>query len=138
MGVSDVDPPCGEACIDGKLRELSRVINGEAYDALGRFVREICVLPCDEALVRGVYARVCAEPGFAGTPLPELWVTGDVLALRLFRPDLEDILANLLRNALSAGATSLAETPGITAARRVTRRPRRPHGVQESSDRRGA
>ena len=90
------------------LREISRVVNEDAYGTIGRLVREICVLRCDEALVREVYARVSAEPGFAGTALPELWVTGGPLTLRLFRPDLEDILANLLRNALSAGATALA------------------------------
>ena len=91
-----------------ELLDLSRIINEDAYVALGAIVREICVLRCDEALVREVYQRVCAEPGFAGAPLPDLWVTGDTLTLRLFRPDLEDILANLLRNALSAGATTVA------------------------------
>ena len=91
-----------------ELRALSQVINGEVFAALGAMVREICVLRCDEALVREVYDRVSTEPGFASTALPDLWVTGGPLALRLFRPDLEDILANLLRNALSAGATTLA------------------------------
>ncbi len=91
-----------------ELRSLSRIVNEEVYGELGRLVREICVLTVDEPLVREVYERVAAEPGFAGTPLPELWVTGEPLQLRLFRPDLEDILANLLRNALSAGATTLA------------------------------
>ncbi len=91
-----------------ELRALSRIVNEEVYGELGRLVREICVLTVDEPLVREVYERVAAEPGFAGTALPELWVTGPPLQLRLFRPDLEDILANLLRNALSAGATTLA------------------------------
>lgn len=91
-----------------EVRAWSQVVNVDAYEALGRMVREICVLRVDEALVREVYERVAAEPGFLGTPLPELWVTGGPLTLRLFRPDLEDILANLLRNALSAGARSLA------------------------------
>lgn len=91
-----------------ELRALSHTVNVDAYGELGRMVREICVLVVDEDLVRQVYARVSAEPGFAGTTLPELWVTGGPLTLRLFRPDLEDILANLLRNALSAGARTLA------------------------------
>jgi tetratricopeptide (TPR) repeat protein len=91
-----------------ELRALSEIANQVAYAEIGRTVREICVIDCDEALVRAVYTRVCAEPGLAGSELPELWVTGGPLSLRLFRADLEDILANLLRNALSAGATTLA------------------------------
>ncbi len=92
-----------------ELRALSAVINGEGYQAVGRIVREICVLPVDPERVRAVYARVGSEPGFTSAPLPELGVlereTG--LAVRMFRADLEDILANLLRNALAAGATRL-------------------------------
>ncbi|MBM4368754.1 MAG: hypothetical protein FJ102_21250, partial [Deltaproteobacteria bacterium] len=97
-----------------EIEALSRVVNVEVYDALGRLVREICVLPVDAALVRAAYARVRAEPGFAGDDVPPLLVTGEPLALRLFRPDLEDILVNLLRNALAAGARSLAVELGET------------------------
>lgn len=91
-----------------ELLTLSRVVNERVFADISRTVREICVIECDEALVRAVYQRVCAEPGLAGDNLPELWVTGGPVTLRLFRPDLEDILANLLRNALTAGARSLA------------------------------
>jgi hypothetical protein len=92
------------------LLELSETINGAGYRAIGQMVREICVLPVDEPLVRGVYTRVSAEPGFAGTPLPALEVEerGAGLAVRMFRAELEDILANLLRNALAAGARRVA------------------------------
>ncbi|MFZ5481870.1 MAG: tetratricopeptide repeat protein [Myxococcota bacterium] len=91
------------------LLALSETINGEGYRALGRMVREICVLPVDEGLARAVYARVAAEPGFAGSPVPELGVDvrAEGLAVRMFRAELEDILANLLRNALAAGARTL-------------------------------
>ncbi len=95
-----------------ELRTLSDAINGAGYGAIGQIVREICVLPVTVAGVREVYARVVREPGFAmtsrsgGATLPELAVTeregGG--AVRMFRSDLEDILANLLRNALGAGA----------------------------------
>ena len=91
-----------------ELRSLSAIVNEQVFTDLGCTVREICVIACDEALVRSVYANVCAEPGLAGSTLPELWVTGGPVTLRLFRPDLEAILTNLLRNALAAGATSLA------------------------------
>lgn len=95
-----------------ELLTLSRVVNERVFAEISRTVREICVIECDETLVRAVYARVCAEPGLAGGELPELWVTGGPVTLRLFRPDLEDILANLLRNALTAGARSLAVALG--------------------------
>lgn len=93
-----------------ELRALSAVINGDGYAAIGALVREICVLPVTDTLVHAVYARVAREPGFAGAPVPELEVTARApgLAVRMFRADLEDILANLLRNALAAGAGHLA------------------------------
>lgn len=93
-----------------EVMAASAAINGEGYQAIGRIVREICVLPVDADRVRAVYARVGAEPGFGGAPLPALDVhTREAgLAVRMFRADLEDILANLLRNALAAGARRLA------------------------------
>lgn len=91
-----------------ELRAYSAVINGEAYTALGRLVREICVLPIESELVEEVWGKVSGEPGFVGTELPALVISADDgLALRMFRNDIEDILANLLRNALSAGARRL-------------------------------
>lgn len=92
-----------------ELRALSQTINGAGYAALGRIVQEICVLAVTPDLVEEVYARVSAEPGIAGTAVPELVLREESvgLAVRMFRNDLEDILANLLRNALAAGATTL-------------------------------
>ena len=92
-----------------ELRALSAAINGQGYEAVARIVREICVLPVSPARVREVYGRVGTEPSFAGTPLPALAVVEreEGLAVRMFRADLEDILANLLRNALAAGAGRL-------------------------------
>ncbi len=91
------------------LHALSLVINGAGYQSIGRIVREICILPVTPERVHEVYARVVKEPGFAGAPVPPLGVkefeTG--LAVRMFRADLEDILANVLRNALAAGAGRL-------------------------------
>jgi predicted Zn-dependent protease len=93
-----------------ELRALSAVVNGHGYAAIGRIMREICVLPVNADRVRAVYARVREEPGFRGGALPSLDVVEHEasLAVRMFRADLEDILANLLRNALSAGANRLA------------------------------
>lgn len=88
------------------LFALSRVLNVDGYAAVGRIVQQICVLPVAPGLIREVYQRVAGEPGFAGAPLPEIEVEdGPAQLVRMFRSDLEDILANLLRNALAAGAS---------------------------------
>ncbi|MDP2306754.1 MAG: hypothetical protein Q8P18_12085 [Pseudomonadota bacterium] len=91
------------------LRAISGIINGAGYRAIGAIVREICVLPVTPERARAVYARIVTEPGFAGAPVPELGVLEreQGLAVRMFRADLEDILANVLRNALAAGAQRL-------------------------------
>lgn len=90
------------------IRQSGEVLNGVVYEQLGKIVRDICVLSVDTELIRQVYERVASEPGFEGGDLPPLDVRGGSLSLRMFRADLDDILANLLRNALSAGAKRLA------------------------------
>lgn len=96
------------------LRACSEAVNERGYRAIGQLVREICILPLRPELVRAVYTRVAAEPGFAEGPVPplELVDEGGVRDVRMFREDLEDIVANLLRNALSAGARTLRVTLG--------------------------
>lgn len=96
-----------------EIYALSTTLNVEGYAAIGRMVQELCVLPVEPALVRAVYARVAGEPSFSGAPVPELEMEEDPpQSVRLFRPDLEDILANLLRNALAAGATRIGAAIG--------------------------
>lgn len=90
------------------LRAASAVLNGEVYDALSKIVRDICVLAVDTSVVAQIYERVASEPGFENGEIPPLDVSGGPLSLRMFRADLDDVLANLLRNALFAGARSLA------------------------------
>ncbi len=85
------------------LRVHSEALNGRGYAALGTLVTEICILPVTVALIESVYARVSGEPGFRGDRVP-LSVSGVPGQVRMFRGDLEDILANLFRNALAAGA----------------------------------
>ncbi|MDP2311463.1 MAG: hypothetical protein Q8P41_01045 [Pseudomonadota bacterium] len=91
------------------LHALSALINGDGYQAIGRLVREICVLPVTPERAQDVYKRIVTEPGFAGAPVPALGVVEreQGLAVRMFRADFEDILANVLRNALAAGAQRL-------------------------------
>lgn len=93
-----------------QLRGWSTIINERGYGELGRMVQEICILPVTAALLREVYARVAAEPGFSGAPVPPLEVEGTggiVCQVRMFRADLDDILANLYRNALAAGTRTI-------------------------------
>ena len=96
-----------------ELRRLSHALNEVGYAALGRLVHVLSVLAVDPVLIRRVYARVSAEPGIKGTEIPALEVSGEGGQVRLFADDLDDILANLLRNALNAGARRLAVRLGV-------------------------
>ncbi len=90
--------------LSGELRALSTLLNEDCYRALGRFLREMSTLRVDHELLRGVDDRVRAEPAFSGQALPdlELDVPEGGLPARILRGDLEDIVANLLRNAYRA------------------------------------
>jgi tetratricopeptide (TPR) repeat protein len=87
-----------------QVRALSRALNEDGYAALGRFLRRIGAVTVTRALFEDVDARVRNEPAFAGADLPTLEVSlrdGGV-PLRVLVGDLEDVVANLLRNAYSA------------------------------------
>jgi tetratricopeptide (TPR) repeat protein len=99
--------------LEGPLLALSQALNEDAYRALGRLIQRMGTVVIDEPVIRAVDARVRDEPGLAEQALPELSVTGDPLPARVFRGDLDDIVANLLRNAYLA----LIEAP--PAARRI-------------------
>lgn len=94
----------------GQVRVWSQSINQGAYAALGAVVHGLASTVVDPPAVERVYARVGGEPGFAGAQLPELpvEVEGTPPRVSLFAADLDDILANLLRNALAAGAGALS------------------------------
>ena len=96
------------------LRAHSSALNGQGYTALGTLVTEICILAITPALIQSVYNRVAAEPGFNGAGLPPVAfsIRGPGGQVRLFRGDIEDILANLFRNALAAGAHVIAVVLG--------------------------
>lgn len=94
----------------GELRRLSRLLNVDCYQAIGRFLREMSTLQITFDLLDDVDARVRAEPAFSGQALPalELDVPRGGLPARILRGDLEDIVANLLRNAYRAVGEGLA------------------------------
>ncbi len=94
----------GRERIADELRGISIVLNEEGYDALGAILRSLGTLSIDEKLLRAVDARVRSEPALAGRSLPELElsVPDSAVHARIFPGDLDDIAANLLRNAYGA------------------------------------
>lgn len=87
-----------------ELRALSGQLNEVGYRAIGRLIREVSVQRIELPLLDAVYRRVAAEPALDGQAPPALELQGEDLAVpvRIFRKDLEDIAANLLRNAVYA------------------------------------
>jgi len=99
--------------VPAELRRISVSLNDQGYQALGRLVREMGTLRLDGDLLRAVDARVRSEPAFDGEELPplELDVPEQAVPLKVFRGDLEDIVANLLRNAYRAEVEAVG--PGL-------------------------
>jgi tetratricopeptide (TPR) repeat protein len=87
-----------------ELRSLSRALNEDGYQALGRFLRRIGAVNVTRELFLGVDERVRNEAAFAEVELPTLDVAipPEGIPLRVLAGDLEDVTANLLRNAYSA------------------------------------
>lgn len=82
------------------LRRAGLVLGRQAFERLSGLIRELCVTNVDAALIESVYAQVLGEKQFAGRPIAELRVQGQGAPVRIFRTDLEDILANVFRNSL--------------------------------------
>ena len=86
------------------LRVLSRQLNEVGYRAIGRLIQDVSVQQVELTLLQTVYRRVAAEPAMDGQAPALLELEGERLQapVRIFRKDLEDIAANLLRNAVFA------------------------------------
>lgn len=87
-----------------ELRAISALLHDQAYPALGKLVRRICVIELDGPTVQRCWERVGDEPAFRDVALPEMTVDGptEAVHLRVWRDELELILVNLLRNAAQA------------------------------------
>jgi len=87
-----------------ELREVSDLLNNQGYQSLGGLLATVCVMPVDVDLVTRVWKSTVAEGEFRTTYEPEFSVDlrCEVPAVRVFRDELEDILANVLRNSLQA------------------------------------
>jgi hypothetical protein len=87
-----------------QVRALSRALNEDGYQALGRFLRRTGAVTVTRSLFDDVDARVRNETAFADAALPPLEISlpDEGVPLRVLAGDLEDVTANLLRNAYSA------------------------------------
>jgi hypothetical protein len=85
-----------------ELDHAGRVLGRDAFARLSNLIRRLCIVEVDATLVGEVLERVRAEDQFATDDVAPLVVLGDGAgaAIRVFRSDLEDILANVLRNSL--------------------------------------
>lgn len=109
--------PADPAALSAALRRLSLALNGESYRALGHLVRRLGALRLEAPLIQAVDARVRAEPQLAHAALPPLSIDipEDGVPVRILKGDLEDVLANLLRNA--AVAVREAQAQGAAPGR---------------------
>lgn len=104
----------GNRRIAGELRALGKALNEDGYRALGVLVRRLCLLPLDEGLIDGIWARTAAEFPGHGVALD---VSLDERPwLRISRGDLEDILANVLRNGLQAAVEAGTKRMAVVVA----------------------
>jgi tetratricopeptide (TPR) repeat protein len=101
----------------GQRLELSKtllrsghVLGRKAFERLSGIIQELCIVTVDEALVQEVFQRVSQEDQFEGIPMAPLSVDGVGAKIRIFRTDLEDVLANVFRNSLRS-SVQYAEPP---------------------------
>ncbi|MBC8068903.1 MAG: tetratricopeptide repeat protein, partial [Deltaproteobacteria bacterium] len=92
------------------LLRAGQVLGRQAFDRLSGLIRELCIVNVDERMVHETYARVAGEQQFAGQQLAALQCGGLGAPIRIFRTDLEDILANVIRNSLRS-SLSYARPP---------------------------
>jgi tetratricopeptide (TPR) repeat protein len=104
-------PPADSGRLSRALRSLSEQLNEVGYRALGRIIQDVSVQTVELSLFEAVYRRVAAEPALEGLAPGglELEGAGSRVPVRIFRKDLEDIAANLMRNAVFALIEELPE-----------------------------
>ena len=98
-----------------QLKHASELLNTRAYQAVQRLLTELSVLSIDEALIQGVFQRTCREPALAEVPVEPLELQLEVelpCAVSMPRGAFEDILSNLIRNAIQSSLReSLSPVP---------------------------
>jgi tetratricopeptide (TPR) repeat protein len=108
-----------------KLKRSGHELGRRAFERLSSLIHSLCVVEVTPTAIREVFGLVCAESQFGRVAIAEIDVAGAGAKIRVFRTDLEDILANVLRNSLGSsvlygpspaqlGVDLVAETDEIT------------------------
>ena len=95
-----------------RLGEASELLNGRGADGVRALLDRVRTLEVDAALLREIHDRIGAEPVLAERALSPLSLEGEAALpcrVRLPRQVFEDVLANLMRNALQAMARGEAQ-----------------------------
>lgn len=106
------------------LQRATQLLNVEGYEAVRSLLDQLRVLRIDLPLLQAIYERTRHEPAFARTRFAELAVEGaDLLpcAVAMPRHAFEDVVANLVRNAIQSSVRH-AEGPvhiGLAVASEV-------------------
>src|SRR5690606_14084422 len=91
-----------------RLREVSRALNDVGYQGLGRLLSRVCVLRLDAEVAQSAWRRAWSERVGQTAPPLDVSLPASPVLLRIYRSDLDDVLTNLLRNAIEAGADRVA------------------------------
>lgn len=98
-----------------RLLAIHRQVNEQGYHALQAMLLSIRSLDVTEALLRRIHERVRSEPALAGVAIAPLSIRSEDGALpchlELPQAAFEDVMANLLRNALQASLQSASPAP---------------------------
>jgi tetratricopeptide (TPR) repeat protein len=121
----------GRASTD-ELRALGRVLAVDGYQRIGELIRSLSWLRVDASALETRYAQVAGEPAFVGRAVAPLDVEiVGAATVRLYPGDFDDVVVNLLRNALAAtleqghgrvGVKVELESDPITGVERVSMR----------------
>ena len=88
-----------------RLIKAADLLNARGYTALNALLTDLRSLRIDEALLRAIYRQTIGEPAFAGADIAPVVLDSHIdlpVAVVVTRRALEDILTNLLRNAVQA------------------------------------
>ena len=97
--------PRAKARLLRHLGEAARLLNADGYEAVRNLLDSLRLLGVDRVVLQGVFDRVRQEPAFASLAIPTLAIAPSVelpVWVLVPRPAFEDILTNLLRNALQS------------------------------------
>lgn len=90
------------------LREATRLLNVQGYEAVRSLLDRLRILKVDHELLEGIFSRIRREPALTATkvapPMIGLHVD-EPCGVLVPRPALEDILGNLVRNAILSAAS---------------------------------